>query len=146
MRGYFGIGVYRSKTETNVGTLLRSATLFGAAFVFVIGKRFKKQSSDTMQTWRHMPLTEYQNFDDFYAHLPYACRLIGVEQVEGKSVELSGLVHPERAVYLLGAEDEGLPPKVLEKCHTLVAIDTPRCLNVSVAGSIVMYDRQIKCR
>ena len=35
--GYFGIGVYRLKTEANHGTLWRSAFQFGADFIFTIG-------------------------------------------------------------------------------------------------------------
>ncbi|KKN34537.1 hypothetical protein LCGC14_0792870, partial [marine sediment metagenome] len=34
----------------------------------------------------------------------------------------------------------------LQKCHKVVQIDTPQCLNVAVAGSIVMFDRQGKQR
>ena len=35
--GFFGIGVYRLKTEANHGTLWRSAFQFGADFIFTIG-------------------------------------------------------------------------------------------------------------
>jgi tRNA (guanosine-2'-O-)-methyltransferase len=47
-------------------------------------------------------------------------------------------------VYLLGAEDHGLSKKAIEKAQQLVKFDTPLSLNVSVAGSIVMYDRNSK--
>lgn len=46
-RGYFGIGIYNPKTETNMGTLWRSAYNFGADFIFTIGMRYKKMGSDT---------------------------------------------------------------------------------------------------
>lgn len=36
-RGFFGVGVWYSKFECNVGTLLRSAHAFGADFVFTAG-------------------------------------------------------------------------------------------------------------
>ena len=51
---------------------------------------------------------------------------------------------PERAVYLLGAEDHGLSRKALDKCHHFIMIpgsQLDQSLNVSVAGSIIMYDR-----
>jgi tRNA G18 (ribose-2'-O)-methylase SpoU len=58
---------------------------------------------------------------------------------------LDRYVHPERACYLLGAEDTGLPKHVLDRCRDLVQIPaTAYCLNVAVAGSIVMYDRAAK--
>ena len=45
MKGYFGIGVEGISKATNVGTLLRTAHAFGAAFVFggvgrFLGARF----------------------------------------------------------------------------------------------------------
>ncbi len=57
------------------------------------------------------------------------------------SVPIAGFKHPERAVYLLGAEDSGLPDSIASKCQAVVHIESPMCLNVSVAGSIVMFDR-----
>lgn len=36
-RGYFGIGVYHSKNADNIGTLWRSAAIFGADFIFTNG-------------------------------------------------------------------------------------------------------------
>lgn len=38
-RGYFGIGIYKPKTNTNIGTLWRSVFQLGAAYIFVIGQR-----------------------------------------------------------------------------------------------------------
>ena len=41
--GYFGIGVMGLKYDDNYGTLLRTAQVFGADFIFIIGRRYKKQ-------------------------------------------------------------------------------------------------------
>ena len=52
--GFFGIGVYRLKTDANHGTLWRSAFQFGADFIFTIGARFNKKTSrstDTAKCW-----------------------------------------------------------------------------------------------
>lgn len=140
-RGYFGIGIYKTKEKENVGTLWRSAHNFGAQFIFTIGRRYKKQNGDTSKAWRHTPLFDYETFEEI--KIPKDCKLIGIEQSE-KSVSIKKFLHPERAIYILGAEDEGLPQEILEKCDAIVHIDSPMCLNVSVAGSIIMYDRSIK--
>lgn len=140
-RGFFGIGVVGSKTATNVGTLWRSAANFNAAFIFTAGRRFPQQASDTIKAWKHVPLLEVDAFHQLA--IPRGCRIVGVEQVE-RSRPLARFSHPERALYVLGAEDSGLPSRVLDACHDVVEIDTPFCLNVAVAGSIVMYDRQVK--
>lgn len=141
-RGYFGIGVYNIKTEMNLGTLWRSAQNFGASFIFTIGRRYKRQASDTTRAQRHVPLYEYLTLEDFYEHMPKDCMLVCIEQTDDAK-KLRDFPHPERAVYLLGAEDYGLPEKIM-KGHSIVYIDTPYCLNVAVAGSIIMYDRSVK--
>lgn len=141
-RGYFGIGVYHPKTTENIGTLWRSAHNFGADFIFVIGKRYKKQPSDTTKAERHIPLYEYQTFEAFKENMPKGCRMVFIEQTEG-ATNINTACHPEAAAYILGAEDSGVPIELM-KGHQKVFIDTPMCLNVAVAGSIVMFDRQSK--
>jgi tRNA G18 (ribose-2'-O)-methylase SpoU len=140
MRGYFEIGIYNPKTAANVGTLWRSAYQLGASGIFTIGQRCKKQSSDTTQAWRHIPLREYGDMDHFLHCGPVSCLLVAVEM---GGTALSGYAHPERAIYILGAEDHGLPDKVLSRCHSLVSLEAVRTAsyNVAVAGSIVMYHR-----
>lgn len=144
-RGYFAVVVYRPKSECNVGTLWRSAFLQDAAFVGTIGMRYKQQASDTPNTAKHVPLIHYNDLDDLVKHLPYSCPLIGIE-LDECAKDLTEFTHPERAIYLLGAEDNGLPPSVLDRCHYVVQIPTVRdwSMNVAVAGSIVMYDRMAK--
>ena len=139
-RGYYGIGVFNGKTEQNIGTLWRSANIFGADFIFTIGKRYTRQKSDTMQTPRHIPLFNYDSWDDFKKHIPYDCPVVAIE-LDHKSIPIKRYVHPERCVYLLGAEDSGIPKEIIEKCRDIIQLPGDVCMNVAVAGSIVMYDR-----
>ena len=140
MRGFFGIGIEHGKAPVNLGTPWRSAHIFGAAFIFTVGKRYTYQSSDVKKSWRSIPLLEFPNFDDFYSKLPREGRLVGIEICE-RAKPLGQFYHPEQAVYLLGAEDHGLSERALGKCHMFVQIPGNDCLNGAVAGSIVMYDR-----
>lgn len=144
-RGYFGVAVHQPKTASNVGTLWRSAFLYDAAFIATVECRYVKQPSDTIGAPNHVPLLHYSDIDDLVEHLPFSCPLIGVE-LDDRAVPLNEFSHPERAVYLLGAEDRGLPPKVMARCHRVVQIPGERdwSMNVSAAGSIVMYDRFAK--
>lgn len=144
MRGYFGIGIYEPKNEVNIGGLWRSAYIFGAAFIFTIGRRYKKQSADTVAAPRHIPLLNYLTYEDFCEHAPSDCQIICVENNDG-AAPLGGFAHPERAIYLLGAEDNGLPEKILFR-HQSIIIESERpfSLNVATAGTIIMYDRFIK--
>src|ERR1700722_6052092 len=95
-RGYYGVAIYNGKNEINYGTLLRTSHLLGASFFCVIGKRFKRQASDTMKSHRHVPTFEYSSFDDFYKNLPFECQLVGVE-LSKEAKELKDFVHPQRA-------------------------------------------------
>lgn len=142
-RGYFEIGIFRSKTPANVGTLWRSAFQMGAAGIFTVGKRYPTQASDTPQTYRHIPYREYGTFDVFNDALPQDCAIVAIE-MGGKS--LRNFVHPERAIYLLGAEDEGIPKSVIARCKHVISLPCVRAesYNVAVAGSLVMFDRQNK--
>lgn len=141
MRGYFGIGVYHSKHEVNIGSLMRSAYCFGASFVFTVGRRYTPRASDTTKTILHLPCYHYDTLDSMLNHIPVGCRVVGVELAEG-AWEVGRYSHPDRAIYLLGAEDHGIPPRELARCHDVIVIPgASRCLNVAAAGSIVLFDR-----
>jgi tRNA(Leu) C34 or U34 (ribose-2'-O)-methylase TrmL len=143
-RGYWGIGVYHPKKEHNFGTILRNAYSFGASFVYTIGPRFKRQAADTARAWRHVPVFCYQGIEDLLNHLPYGCSLVGVELVK-EAIYLPRFSHPERACYLLGAEDYGLPRDVIARCEYAVRIPgAAYCLNLASAATIMMYDRVSK--
>lgn len=137
---YFEIGIYHTKSEVNIGTLWRSAYQLGAASVFTIGKRYKEQASDTYKVTRHIPLRHFETIEDFLAQRPVGAMLIGIEM---GGVPLLEFTHPKQAVYLLGAEDNGLPNSIIEKCNRVIALQAVGrpSYNVAVAGSIVMYDR-----
>lgn len=146
MSGYFGIAVYHPKTEANIGTLWRHANLYNASFVATVGRRYRRQSSDTTNIERSIPLTHYTDIDDLIEHLPHSCPIIGVELDPRAKVLDSAFNHNDRALYLLGAEDHGLPPDVLDRCHRLVQIPSPKpwSMNVAVAGTLIMHDRYAK--
>jgi tRNA G18 (ribose-2'-O)-methylase SpoU len=139
---FFGIGIQNGKTPENLGVLWRSAQNLGASFIFTIGNRYAKQSSDTHNAVNSMPYFHYVDFEDFFKNLPKGARLVGVE-LDEKAEYLETFYHPRRCVYLLGAEDNGLTKAAIEKCHFLVKFKSVMSLNVSVAGSIVLYDRGI---
>ena len=71
-------------------------------------------------------------------------RLVCVE-INEDAKPLKEFKHPHQAVYLLGAEDYGIPEKILNE-NIVIQIESPEshCLNVSTSGSIIMYDRFIK--
>ncbi len=143
-RGFFGIGFYKPKFEVNLGTLFRSAYIFGASFVFTIEGNYKRQNSDTLDVTKHLPLWNFQTFEAMEKSLPSNLQIIYVEQFIG-AIPLEEYKHPERAIYILGNEDRGFSDDML-KGKVVISITSEKSfsLNVSVAGSIIMYDRVTK--
>jgi tRNA G18 (ribose-2'-O)-methylase SpoU len=141
-RGFFAIGVYHPKTEANIGSLWRSAHLYGAAFIFTVGRRYQHQSSDTPKAPRSVPLMHFTDIHDVIEHLPDSTPLIGVE-LDPRATMLGSYCHPPRGAYLLGAEDHGLPMMVRDRCHALVEIESaePQSNNVATAGGILLWHR-----
>lgn len=137
---YFGIGIYQPRTAENVGTLWRTALVFGASFIFLIDAKYKKQRSDVFKTWSKIPLFQFETLDAFLQTVPYSCRLIGIEQ-DQHAVPIQSYQHPERCLYLLGSENNGLPKILKDTCHELIELPGEQSLNVAVAGSIVLFDR-----
>lgn len=142
IRGYFGVGVEGAGNPMNWGNLMRSAHAFGADFVFTIAahSRIEAASSDTSNTPDSIPLHAWDTPDDLA--LPAGCALVGVELTD-EAVPLPRFTHPRRAAYVLGPERGTLSPEMLEKCAAVVRIPTRFCLNVQIAGAVVMYDRLI---
>ena len=143
--GYFGVGVVGCKTEANIGTLWRSAYQLGASFLMNIGSRYDKQSTDTVQSTRRLPLFEFSDFADFAPFSPRGVKWVAIEM---GGTPLEEFDHPKNAMYFLGSEDGGLPLSISRACHETVSIESERypSYNVAVAGSIVLYDRMVKMR
>ena len=139
MRGYFGIALWAPKSTDNYGTALRSAYVFDASLVQVVGRRFKRQPSDVFQTHRHVPTFEVNDIDP-----PYDCQIVAVEIAPGRSVALPDFQHPERALYVFGPEDGSVPKHVIDRAQHVVTIPGRACLNLASAVTIVLYDRAVK--
>lgn len=142
-RGYFGIGVEGISKPMNVGNLLRSAHAFGASFFFTISPEVDvraMQASDTSGAFGHIPFYNFQKPEDLL--LPYQTALVGIEFLED-SIELPSFRHPQRAIYVLGREMGNISDAMLARCDYKIKIPMKFCVNVGVAGALVMYDRLI---
>ena len=143
MRGYFGIGVEGISKAMNVGSIMRSAHAFGASFVFTVAAAYPEYEggkSDTSDAPKHLPLYEFDAVSGL--RLPKGCALVGVELI-GDAADLPSFRHPSRCAYVLGPERGCLSPELLALCDHTVEIPTRFCVNVGIAGAILMYDRLI---
>jgi len=143
MRGYFGIGIEGVSKPMNLGSLLRTAHAFGASFLFTIGglvQRRQIENADTSSAMANLPLHEYPDLAGF--QLPRGCRLVGVELLPD-AIDMPSFRHPPQAAYVLGAERSSLSPALQARCDFIVRIPTRFCINLALAGALVMYDRMV---
>ena len=129
------LALWRVGDPGNVGTLLRTADAFGAGVALSEGcadPTGPKAVRASMGSIFRVPLS-------------------GFDEPAGKRVALvpaGGIPLPELevggdVVLVLGAEREGLPPEVLDRCEERVSIPQPgggESLNVALAGAIALYE------
>ncbi len=143
MRGYFGIGVEGISKAMNVGALMRTTHAFGGSFFFTVGavyQRAQANNADTSKANTNLPTYDFANIDEL--KLPQECALVGVELTDD-AVDLPSFHHPRAAAYVMGPERGSLSPELTGLCDHVVKIPTRFCVNVGLAGAIVMYDRTI---
>lgn len=143
MRGYFGVGVEGISKPANAGALMRTTHAFGGSFFFALSPTFdfsEARLSDTSSSPDHVATYVFPSICTLI--LPEGCALIGVEITED-AVSLPSFRHPLRAAYLLGPERGVLSQDAIARCDHIVQIPMKFCVNVSVAGALVMYDRSI---
>lgn len=142
MRGYFGIGIEGASKPMNVGALFRTAHAFGASFVFTIDAhtRVRSNKSDTSKALGHLPYYDWESAADMA--LPRNCQVVAIELLD-EAVELPSFTHPQRACYVLGRERGAVSKDLIARADHVIQIPTKFCINVGLAGAIVMYDRMI---
>ena len=109
------------------------------------------QASDVLSSARHMPVICVSGSASIRETFPTA-RIVGVEcpdvakRMGRESVQLRVYQHYERAIYILGAEDNGLRREDIEQCDDLIYIESARSssLNLACAGTVVCADRFAK--
>lgn len=140
------------RSAYNVGAIFRTADGAGVSKIFLIGytpaplDRFGRVQTEIKKTslgaseviaWEHhpeaLPIVKRLQSEEF--------QVTAVEQ--GKSsVSLSEYKVPEKVVYVVGNEVEGVSEAVLQNADTIVEIPmlgSKESLNVSVAAGIVLY-------
>lgn len=144
MRGYFAIGVEGISKSYNLGSLMRTSHAFGAAFLFTVNAKYQQREGGKIDTSRapaHVPLFEWDSIDDM--DLPKGVQLVAIELTED-AVDLPSFRHPMQAAYILGPEKGSLSPEMTARADHVVKIPTRFCVNVAMAGALVMYDR-LRC-
>lgn len=140
MKGYFAVGAEGISKAMNLGNLVRSANAFGASFVFLINAHYsaRQSKSDTSRASKSLPVYDFESVDSLA--LPRGIALVGIELTDD-AIELPSFRHPQAAAYVFGPERGNLSPQMQARCQFIVRIPTKFCINLAVAGAVVMYDR-----
>jgi len=131
-----GLALWHVGDPGNVGTLVRAADALGPAFVATSAGSADptgpKALRASMGALFRVPLC---GFDDAPG------RWIALVARGGRPLDELALSGP--TTFVLGAEREGLPEKVLERCDeraTIPLATDADSLNVAVAGAIALYE------
>ena len=143
----FAIAAWQISKEHNVGTLVRTAHAAAASEVILLGDR--EWNIEAARTAEHF--TEIvqlaAEIEVFRAHLrTREWNLVAVE-LDETSTNLFEAAYPPRPCFLLGAEIGGVPRELLDSAELIVQIPQwglVPCLNLAVAGSVVVYDHLAK--
>lgn len=138
----FAIALLNIDGGLNIGSMIRSAVIFGADKVYLIGgRRFDRRSTVGSHNYieiEHIPISEDDPMllgkikDDGYTP-------VAIEQGGANISEIANLENP---CFLFGAESRGLSKNITDRCncYEIPQYGVLRSLNVSSAASIVLYE------
>lgn len=134
----------------NIGTMVRTATIFGAMEFMIFGRKFYDKRS-TVGAENYIPVNHYGRFDEDALEIDYDGMIEDIIDrgyapvfVEGhaRGRDVSEITASYNPCFIFGNEGVGIPNHILDKYpFPIVSIDQPgvmRSLNVAVAAGIVM--------
>lgn len=140
LRKPLSIAVVRAKNPFNVGAIIRVAHSFLVREIFLIGvEPFYEKAAMGMHKYEH--IVDCPTEEAFLAHVA-GRPLVGVERDQA-TTSLWEAPMPDDAVFLLGSENDGVPPSLLAACQTVLAIPMygiNHSFPVTVAAGMVLCE------
>ncbi len=141
------IAAWQIINPENIGNLIRLADNLGSGEVFILGEDFQLRMSSIRKTAG----LSYNNVrlwfiapEDFFRQLDPAYQMAAIE-TSSDSTNLFMEKLPDKIVFLLGNERNGLPEEILQKCQLKLHVPmTGKCksMNVSHALAVVLFEWQ----
>jgi tRNA G18 (ribose-2'-O)-methylase SpoU len=141
------IAAWQIINPENIGNLIRLADNVGAEDVFILGEDFQLRMSSIKKTAGlsfHNVRLSFITPEDFFKQLNPEFQLVAIETSED-SANLYSVKLPEKIVFLVGNERNGIPEEILKKCAIKVHIPmTGKCksMNVSHSLSVALFEWQ----
>jgi hypothetical protein len=121
-----------------------SSASLGLGESYVEGFRDIKASTDTMKSYRHIPVIRTNSLKD---SVPYQAVPVAIELCNDAR-DLRTFIHPPSAFYIFGPEDGSLGEKVLSFCPLKIMVPTKGCMNLAAcarASLIISFSLLSKC-
>lgn len=141
-----GLVLINPKYSHNLAAAIRAASCFGISRLIWTGARVdpgpldRLPREERMKGYRDVSWSHHERpFDHFRSDMIPVC----VELLEN-SEPLTTFAHPDRALYIFGPEDGGVPQVYRRLCHRFVHIQAHHCLNLAAAINVVLHDRKAK--
>lgn len=141
------IAAWQIINPENIGNLIRLADNVGAEDVYILGEDFHLRMSSIRKTaglsFNHVQLS-FITPENFFSRLNPEYQLVAIE-TSNESTNIFTTDLPEKIVFLLGNERNGLPDDLLDKCNSQVHIPmTGKCksMNVSHALAVALFEWQ----
>ena len=141
------IAAWQIINPENIGNLMRLADNIGAKEVFILGEDFQIRTSSVKKTaglsYANISL-KFIHPNLFFSQVDPEYNLVAIE-TSHLSTNIFNTQLPEKIVFLLGNERNGLPEEILSKCSFQVHIPmTGKCksMNVSHALAVALFEWQ----
>lgn len=141
------IAAWQIINPENIGNMIRLADNVGGEDAFILGADFQLRMSSIRKTaglsFNNVRLT-FISPEDFFDLVSPDTQLVAIETSED-STNIFTTNLPEKIIFLLGNERNGLPDEILQKCTLKVHIPmTGKCksMNVSHALSVALFEWQ----
>ncbi len=138
----------RITDQRNIGAIIRTMVAFGLKFIALhegtglIGQGAVQASAGAINKCVFGRFVSSKEFFDLLEN--YNCFVLATTHKQGtKTITLPDLEWREKSVIVLGNEEKGVSPFILERAEVWLRIPTGEAmpsLNVSVAAGIVIYD------
>lgn len=142
----YSVAAFNLDGNLNLGNIIRTAVIFSAEKVFIIGKKkYDKRSTVGAHNYIdldfvHLDADDPANFDEIFNRLSVKYVPTAVEQC-GADINDYPLTSVRRC-YVFGSESHGFPKDFLSRFASIISIKqygVMRSLNVSSAAAIVMH-------
>jgi tRNA G18 (ribose-2'-O)-methylase SpoU len=140
----FAVLAFNYTKEPNVVTLIRSAEIFGAKEIILVGVKPELTNKVSVGSIKWIKIKYYNSFEEAYEYLKNKYKLIALEITKDSKPIFEIKKYPKNACFVIGSEKtSGLPKEVLEKCELVIKIPQygiTGSLNTATTGSIAIFD------